>query len=433
MKKQYSLDYSIETDYERLNAVNQILNTLDKPPNSTDLEQMASYILYGKDENGLNSIQRGETTDSNRRYGSFLRMDDKVGSLDELLENPLTDQQSIKPFDTKNIYKRSVTKIHRPKYDKNGVMVDPGDSDVPGMVELWERIDYLERVQAANEGKIPFDDTMTVLQDNYRLYKLQHMIIDLRRHQYYLKDSVKPEIRFLNLQIPKRQTINWDSDSFYWMPIDQWREKVNNSFDPRISKKLQDYETRVTPSGTTEVKYVVRQQKFDWENPRHIRALIDNYSLLYMELYDDLYSWGRTLIADFDRYYNMIKLSPLHNFALIKRIDGLSHAQIVEAIEQEFGVKYQVTHISKILRDIIPNKIVNAVKKQQIIVDTPMEERKQCRDCKRYFPRNRLFFTLNNNYKDGYHGRCKECERKKRVERGSQTENDRRLKSPQMY
>lgn len=32
--------------------------------------------------------------------------------------------------------------IRKPKYDKKtGEMVDPGDSDVPGMVEQWEIID----------------------------------------------------------------------------------------------------------------------------------------------------------------------------------------------------------------------------------------------------------------------------------------------------
>lgn len=71
MKKKYSLDYSIERDTDRLKAIEEILDTLDTPPSNSDLEQMASYILYGKDEDGKNSIQRGETTDSNKRYNSF--------------------------------------------------------------------------------------------------------------------------------------------------------------------------------------------------------------------------------------------------------------------------------------------------------------------------------------------------------------------------
>ena len=63
MKKKYTLDFSIERDVDRLAAVNEILDTLSTDPTPTELEQMASYILYGKDENGKNSIQRNETID----------------------------------------------------------------------------------------------------------------------------------------------------------------------------------------------------------------------------------------------------------------------------------------------------------------------------------------------------------------------------------
>ena len=30
--------------------------------------------------------------------------------------------------------------ILKPKYDKQGNLIDPGDSDVPGMIEQWEII-----------------------------------------------------------------------------------------------------------------------------------------------------------------------------------------------------------------------------------------------------------------------------------------------------
>jgi hypothetical protein len=52
---------------------------------------MGSYILYGKDENGLNAVKRGEITDNNKRYSTFKRKEDKNASLDEILENPLAD------------------------------------------------------------------------------------------------------------------------------------------------------------------------------------------------------------------------------------------------------------------------------------------------------------------------------------------------------
>ena len=56
MKKPYSLDYSITRDIDRVQAVNDILDSLDTDLPPSDLEQLGSYILYGKDENGLNAV-----------------------------------------------------------------------------------------------------------------------------------------------------------------------------------------------------------------------------------------------------------------------------------------------------------------------------------------------------------------------------------------
>ena len=55
MQKEYSLDYNIIRDVDRLAAICDILDKLDTDPSPNDLEQMGSYILYGKDENGLNA------------------------------------------------------------------------------------------------------------------------------------------------------------------------------------------------------------------------------------------------------------------------------------------------------------------------------------------------------------------------------------------
>ena len=78
MRKKYSLDFSIERDVDRLHAVEDILDQLNTDPSATELEQMASYILYGKDEDGKNSIQRNETIDKDKRYKSYKTKDDKV-------------------------------------------------------------------------------------------------------------------------------------------------------------------------------------------------------------------------------------------------------------------------------------------------------------------------------------------------------------------
>lgn len=432
MKKKYSLDYSIERDTDRLHAVEEILDTLETNPTPSELEQMASYILYGKDEDGKNSVQRGETTDSDKRYKSFQKAADKLHSLDEIIDNPLSDQLSLKTLDERYIYTKKKPIIARPKYNKEtGELIDPGDSDIPGIQELWDRIDYIEHVVAINEGKIPDDGTVTILQDSYRLYQLKHMLIDMRRHQYYLKDSYKPTLHFVAIQQPQPQTYNLDSDAEYWMTYDQWEHRVNNSYF-NYSKNIDDYESKVTPEGIF-VKWIVRHQNFDWENPKHIRALIYHYSDIYMQLWDKLHSWGRTLIFDFDHYEEMANLSPVREYILLRKIDKASHSTILQELQEKFGLVYNENHLSNILNKEIPEKIAIAATKHRLEVETPDSMKKVCFRCKRLLPKNKLFFGVNNSRKDHWASNCKECERKRRIAKGGQGAYDRRSKDSTLH
>ena len=430
MKKQYSLDYSIERDIDRLKAVETILDTLETNPSNSDLEQMASYILYGKDEQGKNAVQRGETTDSDKRYKSFQKAADKVRSLDEILESPITDQQDLQPLESRYVYTKKKPTIKRPKYDKTtGEMIDPGDSDIPGMTELWERIDNLDHILAVNTGVAPPDENTQIFTDPYRLYQFKHMIIDVKRHQYYLKDTYKPTLHFLSVTPPKSQTYNWDTDAYYWMTLEQWQTRVNNALLHTISKNLDDYETRINPvTGKIEVKWVVRRHHFDWENPAHIRALINHYSAIYMELGEKLDSWGRTLIYDFDRYFDMCGFSTVREYILTRKIDKAPYPDIAQELQEKFGLKYNENHICTILAKEIPEKMAAAATKHRMLLTTPQEERKRCFTCKKWLPRNNYFFATNNSRKDKFASNCKECEKKRRIAKGGQTEHDRRNK-----
>lgn len=432
MKKKYSLDYSIERDVDRLQAVREILDSLETNPSPSELEQMASYILYGKDEEGKNAVQRGETTDSDKRYKSFQRAADKNQSLDEILENPLADQQALQTLETRYIYTKKKPSIKKPKYDANGNLIDPGDSDIPGMVELWNDIARLDHIAQVNEGKIPPDEDTQIFTDSYRFYQFKHALIDIKRHQYYLKDAYKPTLHFLAITPPKAQTYNWDVDSYYWMPLDKWQTRVDNALLHTISKNIEDYETRQNEKGETEVKWVVRQHHFDWENPAHIKALINHYSNLYMELREKLDSWGRTLLYDFDRYFDMAGFSPVREYILTRKIDKASYPEIVEELQTKFGLKYNENHLCTILSKEIPEKMALAAKKHRMLLTTPQEERKRCFTCKQWLPRNNYFFATNNSRKDKFASNCKECERKKRVAKGGQTNYDRRNKDSQV-
>lgn len=156
MKKSYSLDYEIIRDVDRNTHVTNILDSLDVLPSDAELEQMADYILFGKDDKYMSARDRKEISQPKRRYNSWATKDEKNESLDALLEDPnIAPSIEARQQDAGPRYKVFKPEIHRPKYDKDGNMIDPGDSDVPGMVELWAEIDRLQERLDMYKGKIP--------------------------------------------------------------------------------------------------------------------------------------------------------------------------------------------------------------------------------------------------------------------------------------
>lgn len=428
MKKPYTLDYSIERDVDRLKAVQDILDSLDYNPNSAELEQMGSYILYGKDENGLNAYQRGEML-RDARYNSYKTKDDEVVSLDEILENPLSDQQQFKDLHTRDRYIAPRTTIKRPKYDKDGNLLDIGDGDIPGMRELWECIDRNEHWIAVLEGRVAASGGEMLFSNPYRLYRLKHALIDMRRHQYYLKDAYKPTIHFLAADHPKRQYINWSSDTFYWISREEWERRISSTYFP-ISKNIADYETR---NNGTEVKWVVQRQTFDWENPNHVYALICNHFTLKNLLWDKLDTDGHALLMDFDRYRAMARLTDVRSFILDCKLMQWTQAEIRQALQVKYGIVYGENRLYTIICHEIPESIVAAIKRYHLILATPASKCKTCPTCGRSLPISPLFFVVNNSRKDKFNKYCKECERARRITRGSQSSYDRRKKETNLH
>ena len=420
MKKAYSLDYGIERDVDRLKAVEEILATLEKRPTSKELEQMADYLMYGRDENGKNAIQRGETTDSDKRYNSFTRLADKFESLDKILDNPLSDHSALKSLDQRYIYFRK-----KPQFSRK----EPGIAEIPGMKELWEAID----AKAAEIEDL--EKSGTTIRDSYRLYQKKHQLIDMRRHQYYLKDAYKPTLHFLNLTPPSPQTVNFDSDSAYWCNESEMRANFEkDKFLKSHSHNLQDYESRENPiTGETEYRWVVRRQVFDWEDSNHIYQLIRFYSEIYMASYDKYDSWGRTLIYDFDRYFDMCHFSEELTYILMRRIDKATLEEISEEVKEKFNLNWDPSRISLIASRDIPTRMANEIKRYHIICATPEEEKKECPRCGRRLPLTSLFFIRNKWRNDGFSKYCKECDRESRIRRGIQSNDRIKFKDPLMY
>lgn len=358
----YKLDYTIERDTDRLDVVNNIVNTISTQLRHKDLELMANYLLYGKDENGKNSMQRKEVLDTGKRHTTYNKKSDKEESLDAFLEKEDNN------FEFQELGAKRIYKVPRQR-------IEPEDRQLGNglMAELQDCIARLEHSVAVAEGRATPSPDDSYIESSYKLYLTKHILIDMRRHQYYIKDAYKSAIKFNHSDKPMPQKINWSAP-------------VHVGGDQFV--------------------------EFDWENYKHVAALIKNYSGIRMDNWEDPLSWGTIMIIDFDRYVDMADLTPVELQILISRIDGLTAQQINEELIKKFGRGYTNNYISLFASEKIPRKISLAAKRYRLKCDKNVT-RAVCPKCGQEYPDDPCFFKTMPDRSVI----CKDCDKKRRKDR----------------
>ena len=358
-----TLDYTIRDEESRIQYIYQLLKSYKNPSND-DLERMANYILLGKDANGQNfeSRQAGRIP---RSRNPIRRKADEEVSLEAAINAHL--DPSIGEAQLHKIEKQTYT-IKKRKISRT----DPQIAAIPGMRDLWDSIDGLkEQLQDASLPPL-------------KAYALSHWKIDLCRKQYDLLQSFLPTLPSAGIQFPEVQHLDFSQDSGY--------TREDGTF------------------------HLLRRQAIDYTNPKHIQGLIENYSDLYMELYDALDSWGRALLFDLDALVDATPLSPDRKYILYRRIDKIGMKQLCYEVERNFGKHYTEASMQRIVSIEIPTAIARTAQRQDQQAHTPHDifSRKQCHECKRWLPRTPLFFSKHCGRSDGISSICKECTAQRR-------------------
>lgn len=107
---------------------------------------------------------------------------------------------------------------------------------------------------------------------------------------------------------------------------------------------------------------MVCEHTFDWENPKHIRALMNHYCTLYEALKDKLNTYGRTLLWDFERYVSLCNFSELRLFLINLRKQGLMYEDILEEMRAKYAIEYSPNYLVSIINTEVPNKIAKVAK-----------------------------------------------------------------------
>lgn len=279
-----SLDYSLNSTAERLSYVAAIPNLSSQPPSF--LERCADYILCGKDPKLLSPLDRKEILRPATRHDTYNKSH-PTESLEGLTESDPTFEVRLSP---------------QPRYISPTPKILPEDSNLPGMRELQDRI-------ATYDALLKSDAPLT----SYRRYQLNHILIDLRRHQYYIKDAYKPTIRFTRVTPPEHLSTNLSADTGLWLSSEEWcaRKRHPQPYDlpqpPLENAPINDQ---------GQLYWRLSSNELNYEDPRHIRCILRHYVSLLKHSYDDLESDARAVCWDIEQLIEEANLTDLEQHLL---------------------------------------------------------------------------------------------------------------------
>lgn len=287
-------------------------------------------------------------------------------------------------------------------------IVDPGDSTIPGMVELWESIDYLERRYQLARGRVePEPNEEVPFYTPLEQYYLRHWIVELRQRQYALRDAYRPRIPHVPMRF-SHSSIDWTADSGYWLDETQ--------LIPTERQSKRKMRQRLTPDGATQYFRIVRQHTLDLTNPKHVYHLLEHYDRLWKDSWDDLTGQMKFILLDLDEVGRRTPLNPIYSRILDLKVAKTTNARVRELIQEEFGTTYDLNYISVIYKQKICKKIADTAlllekeRKASLGVDGAPTWKlcSTCRERKLAITHN---FARRAASSDGLSPRCKACDK----------------------
>lgn len=217
-KNRLKLNFQLITNTERAAFLEEYLSNepfLSTPLTASEAETCANYVLWGRDpETGLNSKQSKEIQLETRYKTWDARQDE---SLENLLENPGFNEYSLRPSSL------PATKTLRQTFSRTEARAMASPSILNQLESLWAQIDELDLTLnfydlAHNKRKKPpreellqrfTESQIETLKEkgehlnSFTYLKMRHLLVDLRRDQFGLRDNYKTPIM-------NRKPLSWD-------------------------------------------------------------------------------------------------------------------------------------------------------------------------------------------------------------------------------
>lgn len=409
-----------------------------------ELEMMGNYILWGKDDQDKNAVQRKEVQ-IDTKFGAWDAKEPE--SLDALMEDPAFNENRLG-----SIYWTPPSRTKQ-KFSREDALRDAPDGLKETFKTLFRTIDrnelicnYYELLHGKRE-KPPRDQLLNKFTEEereelqqvaaalkqYEYLKKRHLIVELRSEQYTLRDAYAPII-FMPQSAPDPQEMkeppvfNGDIpvlplgifDPIYFQDEEFFAvagEKLHEDRLKELSKILWKYkklqEKLLTESGP--------QFSIDFRNTEHLFQIMDSLNDFQIAI-DNEEENNKEIKALVDAFYYYIELAdldPIHAKILDMKIHGIKNADIAFDVNKEFGKTYTVNYISTIFRQKILPQIAEAAQYHQTLMENCFfpENFKRCNYCGKYYLKDPKNFVRKTCSKDGYTTRCKKCDHRLREQK----------------
>ena len=431
------LDFSIQSTNDRRNFVDEYVTQpqFQKSPLTEDeLETIANYILWGKDSDGLNCTQRGEIQIETRNK-TWQR--DDTESLDALMESPTFSEASLRrPTEAR-------TRVAREVFDRRKTLSECPPHLVPVFEDLFKRIDSIElalnfyEFSHGRRKEPPRDqlqkrftaDEIEATQqavtkwNQFRYLKQRHLIVELRREQFTLRDTyIEKHVRHTPPE-PEIDPVDPDFDAE--IPV----FPLGLSAGP-IGGLVFREEENLNPSTYTE-NDLEKVLKFYWDKKSSARPAIqfDFTDLEHIyELFGQLNELEDSIgalpvnsnlskLLDTLKYYiQMTDLTEAQREILDLKINKTKNQDIADLINKKYSKSYTANYISTIFRQkIIPRINETAEFHAKVIENLSFPENfKKCTGCGKTLLIDPDKFVRKSRSKDGFSTRCKICDRNDR-------------------
>jgi hypothetical protein len=437
------LDFSLKTNEERTNFITQYLNSemfQKKPPTTEELETMSNYILWGIDsKTGLNSKQSKEIQLETRNKTWDARRDE---SLEALLETPGFSETIIRQLDTPQ------TKTQRVVFSRSEARQKASPAVLEQLESLWKQIDELDLLlnfydlahgkrknqpreallQRFTDNQIQNIQERVPLINSYKYLKMRHLLVELRREQFILKDTYSSPILCAEVSTPISSPPTFDSE-ILCAPLGlKYKDKMIDKLFPKdrypLPEDFSEEELNSIIKFYWKRKEELSQQKnlFDFRNMDHIY----NTLLLFDTFEDDakdttILSTSPEFLDTLNFYINRANLNEIHLDILHLKLKHLKNQKIADKINEKYGKSYTANYISTIFcQKIIPQINDAARYHEKIIENLPFPENfKCCKCCGEKLLVSPENFVRKARSVDGFANKCKRCDKDTRQNKKS--------------